>query len=267
MLNQSSGLRETPQVSDKKNISERMWHQRKLFRLSPDKVATNERVQLVGARTGWRRLDFTSKIKFRSVVKTIFQGSSVKQMWKLRSRTSQIPKGRKSGRINEVTGMSKCIRSINRSHFDVGTAGSSRRMDKFICTSENVFNFFLGSEETDSKNPAVASESKLLRDPGSGTCTCVAALASWSVIFPIILITAGAEAGDSEKARGDRRKAGVGRNVERTQCWGRRHEEETSSRNPDPSKPAASFVCGWASPRRVGAAPAPTKAAAQWRQQ
>lgn len=84
-------------------------------------------------------------------------------------------------------------------------AGSSRRTDTFICTSENVFNFFLGSEETDPKNPSVASESKLLRGPGSGTCARAAALATRTVIFPIILITVGGAAGaeGTEKAGGE----------------------------------------------------------------
>lgn len=75
-------------------------------------------------------------------------------------------------------------------------------MDTFICTSKNVFNFFIVSKETDPKNPAVVSESKLLRDPGSSTHTSAAALAARTVIFPIIPITGGG-AEDTEKAGGD----------------------------------------------------------------
>lgn len=83
-------------------------------------------------------------------------------------------------------------------------AGSSRRTDKFICTSENVFHFFPGSEETDPKNPAVASKSKLLRGPGSSTRTGAAVLATRTAIFPIILIAAGAAgAEEPEKAGGE----------------------------------------------------------------
>lgn len=86
-------------------------------------------------------------------------------------------------------------------------AAASRRTDKFIWTSKSVFHFFLGSEETDPENPTVASESKLLRDPGFGTCArSSCARRSDGSFSPIILIMAGgaAAAAEAEKAGGER---------------------------------------------------------------